>query len=133
MSRGIDRRVRCFLAALMLMTGLMGQAGHAWAHAGGESQRAWAEALQAEQAWLADAASEPGVQIFVAGRGHSHDDGSEHLHGGLAADHSHSMVFLMPPGTVQDIAGMPAASSWATQGRIPITPSDSPDRPPRGA
>jgi len=115
----------------MLMTGLMGQAGHAWAHAGGESQRAWMQAMQAEQAWLADPAMEGGGQVFAAGLGHSHDDDTDPLHGGLASDHVHSVVFIMPSGVAHGLGDMLAAKSWPLTARIPLSPSESPDRPPR--
>lgn len=120
----------------MLVTGLLGQAGHDWAHAGGESQRAWMQAMQAEQAWLAgsiasDDDAHASVQIFEAGRGHSHGDGTDPLHGGVATDHAHAVVFLMPTGPIPDLGGMLAARYWPLHTRIPVSPSDGPDRPPR--
>jgi hypothetical protein len=130
------RRVRMLLAALMLLTGVLGQAGHAWAHGGGQSQRAWAEAMEAEQAWLAapiltDGGAESSVQIFTASQGHSHGDSPDNQQDGLATDHAHSVVFLMPPGAATDMPGMPSVRSWPAHIRVPATPSDSPDRPPR--
>jgi hypothetical protein len=124
------------LAALMLLTGLLGQAGHAWAHAGGQSQRAWAEAMEAEKAWLdattqAEGEAGSSVEIFAAGPGHSHGDSPDNQQDGLATDHAHSVVFLMPPGAATDMPGMPSVRSWPAHIRVPATPSDSPDRPPR--
>ncbi|GGC70492.1 hypothetical protein GCM10011504_55330 [Siccirubricoccus deserti] len=132
----VARRVRLLLAALMLLTGLLGQAGHEWAHAGVESQRAWSEAMEAEQAWLtglgsAEGDTEPDVQIFAAGQGHSHGDSPDTQTDGLATDHAHSVVFLMPPGSAPDMRGRPTTKSWPAPVHIPIAPFDSPDRPPR--
>lgn len=138
MVRRSARRVRYVLATLMLLTGLLGQVGHDWAHGAGESQRAWSQAMQAEQAWLAgsglaDDDAEPSVQIFAAGKGHSHGDGTDPLHDGLASDHAHSVVFLMPPGSAPRMAGMLDDRPWPAQIRVPLTPSNSLERPPRTA
>ncbi|MES2710231.1 MAG: hypothetical protein V4653_01495 [Pseudomonadota bacterium] len=120
----------------MLLTGLLGQAGHDWAHAAVASQRAWSQAMDAEHAWLASTApadpdADTGVRIFAAGKGHTHGDGADPLHGGPATEHAHAVVFLVPPGSALTIAGRTAITAWPNAAQPPAAPSDSPDRPPR--
>ena len=138
MSRRIGRRVRCALAALMLLTGLLGQAGHNWAHGDGHGHRAWTAALEAKRAWLggtalADGDAESNVIVFGASLGHSHGDGTDNHQDGLATDHAHSVVFLMPPGMATDMRGVLAVRFWYARIHVPAAHSDNPDRPPRTA
>lgn len=122
----------------MLLTGLLGRAGHEWAHAGIGGQRAWAEAMVAEQAWLAGAGpaddqAQAAVEISAAGQGHSPGDGPDALPEGLATDHAHSIVFLMRPGPAPGLGGEPSASLRAVPVHVPVATFDSPDHPPRNA
>jgi hypothetical protein len=122
----------------MLLTGLLGQVGHAWAHgAGSDPAGAWLAALQAEREWLASSAADPAdtsVQVFGAEGRHSHGDGPTHQHDGpdgLLADHAHGVAFLLPAvsGLVhRTVGGSPA---WTFSAGLVGAQSDHPDRPPR--
>jgi hypothetical protein len=130
--------VRLLLAALMLLTGLLGQVGHAWAHGGGtDPAAAWLAALQAERDWLsAGAADEAGgsVQVFGAAGRHSHGDSPAHQHDGpdgLLADHAHGVAFLLPAvsGVAQRALG--ASLPWALFAVLAGAQANDLDRPPR--
>lgn len=136
-SKPAARHARMLLAFLMLLTGMLGQAGHAWAHGAGASPAAaWLAALKAERDWLAGAAdgADSSVQVFGAEGRHSHGDGPAHQHegpDGFLADHVHGIAFLLPaaPGMAQPALG--ASLAWALFARLAGAPSANLDRPPR--
>lgn len=138
MTQTVARRVRLLLAALMLLTGLLGQAGHAWAHGSGAgSAAAWLAALDAERDWLsgkAAAGPETAVQVFGSERPHSHGDGPAHQHqgpDGLSADHAHGVVFLPPMASAMPFR-MPGSSlAWTLSAQLASALPGNPDRPPR--
>lgn len=136
--RRLARRVRLVLAALMLLTGLLGEVGHAWAHgAGSDPAGAWLAALQAEREWLASGGAdraEMSVKIFGAEGRHSHGDGPSHQHDGpdgFGTDHAHGFAFLLP--TVSGLAhrSVRGSPSWIFTAGLVGAQSDHPDRPPR--
>lgn len=123
----------------MLLTGMLGQAGHAWAHhAGLDPAAAWLAALEAEREWLAGGATEGGdasVQVFGAEGRHSHSDGPAHQHDGpdgLLADHAHGVAFLLPAASGLAHRALGASLAWALSDRLTGAPSGNLDRPPRG-
>jgi hypothetical protein len=126
------------LAALMLLTGMLGQVGHAWAHGGADPAAAWLAALQAERDWLAGGAADRGdasVQVFGAEGRHSHGDGPAHQHDGpdgLVGDHAHGVAFLLPAASGLAHRALGACVTWALSVRLAGAPSDNLDRPPRG-
>jgi hypothetical protein len=118
----------------MLLTGLMGQVGHAWAHDVAAGAQAWRVAMQAEADWLASSTPEASPDVLVVGQ-HRHSPGdAPHGHDGPdghAADHAHGVTFLAP--TTVSI-GPPVAMVE----RHPMlvaphvsSPASGPDRPPR--
>lgn len=128
------------LAALMLLTGMLGQVGHAWAHHGGaDPGAAWLAALQAERDWLAGGATDgadASVEVFGAEGRHSHGDGPAHQHDGpegLLADHVHGVAFLLPAASCVAHRTLGASLAWALSTRLTGAPSGNLDRPPRGA
>lgn len=126
------------VASLMLLTGMLGQVGHAWAHHGGaDPGAAWLAALQAERDWLAGATdgAETSVQVFGAEGRHSHGDGPAHQHDGpdgLLADHAHGVAFLLPASSGMAHRALGASLAWALSARLAGAPSGNLDRPPRG-
>lgn len=120
----------------MLVTGILGQVGHAWAHGGGaDPAAAWLAALQAERDWLAGGAGDASGQVFGAESRHSHGDGPAHQHDGpdgLLADHAHGVAFLLPAASDVAPRALDAARTWALSPRLAGAPSGNPDRPPRG-
>jgi hypothetical protein len=122
----------------MLLTGMFGQVGHAWAHHGGAAPAAaWLAALQAERDWLAGATdgADASVEVFGAEGRHSHGDGPAHQHDGpdgLLADHAHGVAFLLPPASGVAHRDMGASLAWALSARLAGAPSGNLDRPPRG-
>jgi hypothetical protein len=127
------------VAALMLLTGMLGQVGHAWAHPdGSDPGAAWLAALQAERGWLAGAATDgtdASVEVFGAEDRHSHGDGPVHQHGGpdgLLADHAHGIAFLLPAAWVVAHRDLTASLAWTFSARMSGAPSGNLDRPPRG-
>lgn len=127
------------LACLMLLTGLLGQVGHAWAHGSGhDPAAAWLAALQAERDWLAGSTgAEPDavVQVFGAEGRHSHGDGPAHQHGGpdgFTADHAHGVAFLPPALSGVPVWDLRATPAWTLSARLVGAPPAHPDRPPRG-
>lgn len=127
------------LAALMLLTGMLGQVGHAWAHGNGsDPAAAWLVALEAERSFLAGSTegnAEATVQVFgVEGR-HDHGDGPAHQHDGpegLLADHAHGVAFLLPILSCMPVGSLDANRSWALSPLLTGALSYHPDRPPRG-
>jgi hypothetical protein len=126
------------LAALMLLTGVLGQVGHAWAHGGPDPAAAWFAALEAERDWLAGGAAGSGdasVQVYSAEGRHSHDGGRAHQHDGpdgLLADHAHGVAFLLPAASGMAHPALGASLAWALSARLTGAPSANLDRPPRG-
>ena len=135
------------LASLMLLTGMLGQVGHAWAHGGADPVAAWLAALQAERDWLAAGAADRGeasgaadrgdasVQVFGAEGRHSHGDGPAHQHDGpdgLLGDHAHGVAFLLPAASGLAHRALGASMTWALSARLAGAPSANLDRPPRG-
>jgi hypothetical protein len=138
-SKRIARRVRLLLAALMLLTGALGQVGHAWAHHGGtDPSAAWLAALQAEREWLAGTTAdrtEASVEVFGAEGRHSHGDAPAHQHDGpegLLADHAHGVAFLLPAAAGLADRALGASLGWALSPQMAGAPSGNLDRPPRG-
>jgi hypothetical protein len=122
----------------MLVTGVLGPAGHARLHAGGETDAtAWLAAIEAERAWLAGSAgdgAEPSVQVFGAEGRHSHGQAPAHQHDGpegLQADHAHGVALLLPAiaGVAHRTRG--ASVAWAMCANPAGAWPDHPDRPPR--
>ena len=124
------------LACLMLLTGMLGPVGHAWAHGGGaDPAAAWLAALQAERDWLAGGEGDASVQVFGAEGRHSHGDGPAHQHDGpdgLLADHAHGVAFLLPAASGLAHRVLGASLAWALSDRLTGAPSGNLDRPPRG-
>jgi hypothetical protein len=127
------------LAALMLLTGMLGQVGHAWAHGGGaDPAAAWLAAMQAERDWLAGGAAgsvDASVQVFGAEGRHSHGDGPAHQHDGpdgLLGDHAHGVAFVLPAASGLAHRALGASMTWALSARLAGAPSGNLDRPPRG-
>lgn len=123
----------------MLLTGLLGQAGHAWAHGGrADPAAAWLAALQAEQDWLTGDAADSGdasVQVFGAEGRHSHGDGPAHQHDGpdgFLADHAHGVAFLLPAASGLAHRALDLSLTCALSARLAGAPSGNLDRPPRG-
>jgi hypothetical protein len=132
------RRIRMLLAALMLLTGMLGQVGHAWAqHGGDDPAAAWLAALQAERDWLAGATdrAHASVEVFGAEARHSHGNGPAHQHegpDGLLADHAHAVAFLLPPASGLPHRDLTASLAWTLSAQLAGAPSGHLDRPPRG-
>lgn len=124
------------LASLMLLTGMLGQVGHAWAHGGdADPAAAWLAALQAERDWLDGGGSDASVQVFGAEGRHSHGDGPAHQHDGpdgLLADHAHGVAFLLPAASGLAHRDLDASMTFALCARLAGAPSGNLDRPPRG-
>lgn len=127
------------LASIMLVTGMLGQAGHAWTHGGGaDHAAAWLAALQAERDWLADGAADAAdasVQVFGAQGRHSHGDGPAHQHDGpdgLLADHVHGVAFLLPAASGLAHRALGASMICTLSARLAGAPPGGLDRPPRG-
>jgi hypothetical protein len=122
----------------MLLTGALGQAGHAWAHhCGADPSAAWLAALQAEREWLAGTTdrTEASVEVFGAEGRHSHGDAPAHQHDGpdgLLADHAHGVAFLLPAAAGLADRAPGASPGWALSPRLAGAPAGNPDRPPRG-
>lgn len=122
----------------MLLTGLLGHAGHAAAHAGGsDPAAAWLAALQAERDWLADGGADgagASVQVFGAEGRHSHGDSPAHQHDapeGLLADNAHAAAFLLPAVSAMAHRALGASVAWALPARLAGAQPNSLDRPPR--
>ncbi len=123
----------------MLLTGMLGQVGHAWAHHGGaDPAAAWHAALQAERDWLAGATTDgtdASVEVFGAEGRHSHGDGPAHQHDGpdgLLADHAHGVAFLLPTASGVAQRDLGASLAWTLSARLAGAQSGNLDRPPRG-
>lgn len=131
------RHVRLLLAALMLLTGALGNVGHAMAHKdGADPAAAWLAALQAEREWLAAAANgaDSAVEVFGSAGRHTHGDGPAHQHDGpegLLADHAHGVAFLLPPTAGLADRALGTSRAWAISARLTGAPSGNLDRPPR--
>jgi hypothetical protein len=116
------------LASLMLLTGMLGQVGHAWAHGGGaDPAAAWLAAMQAERDWLAGGAAgsvDASVQVFGAEGRHSHGDGPAHQHDGpdgLLGDHAHGVAFVLPAASGLAHRALGVSMTWALSARLAVS------------
>lgn len=124
----------------MLLTGILGQAGHALAHGATADARAWTAAMQAESAWLGGTEAPASASVALFGGSHhggdgnaphSHDGPDGHGPDGHGSDHAHGVAFLAPQGVIVGAPLLTGTLAWALSPARTASDSAGPDRPPR--